>query len=68
MTLIVAWRDPFCMVSDDLETSGISQDASSVGPKMEALSERLALGFAGPKDGYRKVVKRVRKLLCRRRI
>jgi 20S proteasome alpha/beta subunit len=61
VTLIVAWRDPFCMVSDALETS-ITSATSSVGPKMTAVTESIAIGFAGFEGDYRKIVAEVRKL------
>jgi ATP-dependent protease HslVU (ClpYQ) peptidase subunit len=63
LTLIVAWRDPFCMVSDDLETSDVTRVKSSVGPKMAAIADSsLILGFAGPKEDYESIVEQVSKL------
>jgi hypothetical protein len=50
MTLIVAWRDPFCMVSDDRETPDFAGPRSRGCPKMTILSPGLALGLAGPGD------------------
>ncbi len=61
MTTIVAWRDPFCMVSDDRRTSILSEK-SSVGPKMTAFTDRLAIGFAGGEGDFGKIVAEVRKL------
>jgi 20S proteasome alpha/beta subunit len=61
MTMIVAWRDPFCLVSDDRRTS-IMSEKSSVGPKMVALTESIALGFAGFEPDYQTIVAAVRKL------
>jgi hypothetical protein len=48
MTLIVAWRDPFCIVSDDLETPDFAKPRARSAPKMTILSQGLALGLAGP--------------------
>jgi hypothetical protein len=48
MTLIVAWRDPFCMVSDDCDLGIWGDKRSAGGKKLRAMSASLALGLAGP--------------------
>jgi hypothetical protein len=53
MTLIVAWRDPFCMVSDDRETPDVAEPRSLGRPKMTLLPRGLAIGLAGPGDELR---------------
>lgn len=57
MTMIVAWRDPFCMVSDDLETPMFAKPRVLSAPKKIAmLSQGLALGLAGPGSELGKIV------------
>jgi hypothetical protein len=48
VTLIVAWRDPFWLVSDDLETADLNGMTSSSGPKIKRIPDsRLACGISG---------------------
>jgi hypothetical protein len=57
VTLIVAWRDPFCMVSDDLETPFFEKPRALSAPKkMTMLSQGLVLGLAGPGNELDKIV------------
>lgn len=58
MTLVLAWRDPFCLVSDDAET-GLFGEKRSVGPKIKVISNGLALGTAGYGDSHEDIVRRV---------
>jgi len=55
VTMIVAWRDPFCLVADDLGTPDFGEPRS-VGPKMRMLSKVLVLGLAGPGNELDNVV------------
>jgi hypothetical protein len=59
MTMIVAWRDPFCLVADSRE-SGAFERRSSVGwKKIVHLSEELVLGLAGPSTALPEIEKGV---------
>ncbi|MEA2637729.1 MAG: hypothetical protein QOE18_786, partial [Chloroflexota bacterium] len=62
VTKIVAWRDPFCILSDDLGIPDLSE-ARSVGPKMRALSDSLVLGLAGPGNELGNVVAGIQRSL-----
>src|SRR5450759_4797800 len=59
MTLILGWRDPFCIVSDDAETDlwGV---VSPSGSKIEAVCAGLAVGVAGPSGALAEVAARLR--------
>jgi hypothetical protein len=59
MTLILGWRDPFCIVSDDAETS-LFGVVSPSGRKIEAVSTSLAVGVAGPSGALAEVATRLR--------
>jgi hypothetical protein len=49
MTLIVAWRDPFCLLSDGMQTTPAMQIQSRSGWKIAHIpGSSLALGLAGP--------------------
>jgi hypothetical protein len=63
MTLIVAWRDPFCMVSDDAETGLFGGKSSTGSKKIRSISDTLAIGLAGHGSSFEEVVKRVRGVL-----
>jgi hypothetical protein len=54
--MCVAWRDPFCIVSDDLATHDTAGPRSLGRPKMKPLSQGLALGLAGPGDELDKII------------
>jgi hypothetical protein len=58
MTLVLAWRDPFCLVSDDVAT-GLFGGKSSVGAKIKVISDGLALGTAGYGDFHGEIVELV---------
>jgi len=47
MTLLLAWRDPFCLLSDDVATDPQTGLAESVGPKIARISDTMACGTAG---------------------
>ena len=47
MTTIIGWRDPFCLVSDDVETDPMTGIRTAVGAKVHRLSDRLAYGSSG---------------------
>ena len=48
MTTIVAWRDPFWLLSDDLETDHAKNEKSSSGPKIKPIpGSALACGISG---------------------
>jgi hypothetical protein len=47
MTLLLGWRDPFCLLSDDVATDPQTGLATSVGPKIAKISEKMACGTAG---------------------
>lgn len=61
--MIVAWRDPFCLVADSLE-SGAFERRSSVGSKkIVEISDDLVLGFAGPSTALPEIEREVRRAL-----
>jgi hypothetical protein len=47
MTLIVAWRDPFCLISDSAMTMGVYGTQHQVPPKIRRLSTTIAAGGSG---------------------
>ena len=63
MTMVVAWRDPLCIVSDDAATSGFGFVRSSVGPKVVRLSDDVAAGTSGMPTFHSEFLDRVRSLL-----
>ena len=49
VTMIIAWRDPFCLVSDGMQTTPAMQIPSASGSKIAPIpASSLALGIAGP--------------------
>jgi hypothetical protein len=63
MTMIVAWRDPFCLVADSRE-SGAFERRSDVGSKKIAhISYDVVIGLAGPGSALDGIVLEVRRVL-----
>ena len=61
VTLIVAWRDPFCLVADSLESSSTLGPSFTVGwKKIIPLADDLVLGFAGPSTALPEIEEKVR--------
>jgi len=62
--MIVAWRDPFCLVADSLESSSTLGPSSTVlWKKIVPLSDDLVLGFAGPSTALPEIQEKVRSAL-----
>jgi hypothetical protein len=47
MTTVIAWRDPFCVVSDDASTNVETGTLVSVGPKVFRISRTMAFAVSG---------------------
>jgi hypothetical protein len=47
LTTVIAWRDPFCLISDDAETDPETGTLGSVGPKIFRVSPTLACATSG---------------------